>query len=205
MLRKASILLALALCTAAAAADESRKDAIFLVASEELRDPNFERTVVLVMRAAPFPGPFGVIVNRPTTIPVREALPGEKAIEAVDDKLFVGGPVAVGKLMYLFRAASAPAEGAEVVQVAEGVHLSWSPGKLKELLGRSRPTEGLRIYAGHSAWAPGQLESEVARGFWKAARVDAHTIFEIPPHLLWQELHRRLSLTPVRFVDRPLD
>lgn len=50
-------------------------DGIFLVASEELQDPNFERTVVLVTRTTPFAGPFGVIINRPIPITVAEALP----------------------------------------------------------------------------------------------------------------------------------
>ena len=195
MLRNALTVAALALCTAVVAADESRKDAIFLVAGEELRDPNFARTVVLVTRAAPFPGPFGVIVNRPTTIALKEALPDEKALEKVDDKVFAGGPVAVGKLLFAFRSASRVPEAGDIVAVADGVHLGWNPEKLKELLGRERPTEGLRIYAGHAAWAPGQLESEVSRGYWKSARVDARSIFEIPPHLLWQELHRRAALT----------
>jgi putative transcriptional regulator len=202
MFRRALAASILALAAAALAADEARKEAIFLVAGEELKDPNFERTVVLVTHAAAFPGPFGVIVNRPTTIPLKEALPDEKSVEKAQDKIYVGGPVAVGKLIYVFRSPSKPADS-DTVAVVDGVNLSWSPGKLKELLKRERPTEGLRIYAGHAAWAPGQLESEVSRGFWKSARVDARSLFETPAHLLWPELSRRASMTTARLGDVP--
>jgi putative AlgH/UPF0301 family transcriptional regulator len=113
----------------------------------------------------------------------------------------------VGKLLYIFRAAAKPADSDEIVEVASGVYLGWNAEKLKELLKRAQPTEGLRVYAGHSAWSPGQLEAEVARGAWTSAKVDVRSIFEAPAHLLWPELHRRASLTPVKMngvrVDSP--
>lgn len=163
------------------------------MAAEDLKDPNFEKSVVLVTRAPPFVGPFGVIVNRPTTILLREAFPDDKALEKLEDKIHIGGPVAVGKLMYLFKSPTKLADSEEMIEVANGVYLSWSAEKLKELLKREKPTEGMRVFAGHSAWAPGQLEAEVARGGWTSAQVDARSLFDTPPHLIWPELHRQVS------------
>ena len=48
--------------------------AILLVARGELRDPNFADSVVLVMNNLG-PAPVGLVVNRPTGIPVSHLFP----------------------------------------------------------------------------------------------------------------------------------
>src|SRR5436190_781999 len=68
MLRGLLAILVLASATAARAAD-----GIFLVASDELQDPNFEHAVVLITHNTNFVGPFGVIINRPIPITLAEA------------------------------------------------------------------------------------------------------------------------------------
>ena len=45
-----------------------------LVATPALLDPNFERTVVLVLDLDEN-GALGVVLNRPSTVPVRKVLP----------------------------------------------------------------------------------------------------------------------------------
>ena len=175
--------------------DEVRPtSSVFLVARPQLRDPNFEETVVLLTRLGP-PGPMGVIVNRETGIALARVFPEIQRIATLDDKLFFGGPVEREVLVFVFR-ASAPREGA--VEVLEGVYVSSSRELLRELLGRERPMEGLRVYAGHAAWAPGQLASEIARGDWRWTPADAKAIFERKPEALWPELNRRTSATAVR-------
>ena len=99
------------------------------------------------------------------------------------------------QLVVVFRAAVAPTEAIEVL---EGVYMSSSRELLRELLGRENPVEGLRVFAGHAGWAPGQLESEVRRADWHLATADARMIFEEKPERLWQELERRASATTVR-------
>jgi putative transcriptional regulator len=188
-------LIAALLVTATALAARASGDAVFLVAGEDLLDPNFERTVVLVTRQAGFAGPVGVIVNRPSPVTLARAFPDVKALEALPDKIHFGGPVARSRLVFVLRASSPPSDAVEVM---DGVYMSWSGELLGELLARPNPVENLRVYAGHAGWAPGQLESEVARGSWKSARPDARSIFEARPDLLWPELHRRGALTTVR-------
>lgn len=174
---------------ATAAAAQPAAPGLFLVAKDELVDPNFHQTVVLVTQA-PGAGPIGVVINRPTGVPVSKALPGVKGLENVEDTVFFGGPVARNVLAFVFRS---PEPRKEAVAVMEGVYLSFDKALLAELLARDKPMEGLRIYAGHAGWAPGQLEAEVARGFWSSARPDARAIFGSRPETLWPDLSRRAA------------
>ena len=195
-LRSMSLLLAGAACCAALAQEAPRAGALFLVADPSLADPNFDKTVVLVARHGEVAGPIGVIINRPTAIAIERAFPDAKNLAGIEDRLYVGGPVARHVFFYVLRASATPPDA---VEVTEGVYLGWNPKHLKALLERAKPLEGLRIYAGHAAWAPGQLEAEVARGFWKSARPDARSIFATRPENLWPELIRRAAATPARW------
>ena len=193
----AAFLLLLAGVVAPALAQGPRQGkAIMLVASPELRDPNFRETVVLVSGHRSVAGPIGVIINRPTKATLAKALPDIKSLADLDEKVYFGGPVMTQALFYVFRAATPPDDA---IEVAPGVYMDWGADRLKELLAREKPTEGLRIYAGHSSWAPGQLEAEVARGSWTSARPEERLIFSGKPETVWSELDRRAHATPTRF------
>jgi len=192
--------LAALFCSAVLAQDAGR--AIFLVADPGMADPNFARTVILVARHEGVSGPFGVIINRQTEIPLGRAFAGLKGLEGNQDKLFAGGPIARSVYFYVYRSETKPTDA---VQVVEGVYLGWDVDELRKLLARDKPTENLRVYAGHAGWAPGQLENEVASGAWKSARVDAASIFSLRPDTVWPEMIRRASATPVRWSPPGLD
>src|SRR5581483_629762 len=75
---------------------------------------------------------------------------------------------------FLVRAAKRPEHA---VHAFDGIYVSAERRLLLRLLGRDKPMEGLRIFAGHSGWAPGQLEAEIARGDWRLEHADAAEIF----------------------------
>ena len=204
MKRAAAAALALVGLAAPARAQDpapAPRDAILLVADPALSDPNFRETVVLVARYRGFAGPIGVVINRPSKVPLSRALPDIPALAALDDKVYLGGPVATRALFYVFHADKRPEDA---IEVAPGVYMDWGGERVRELLSREKPTEGLRVYAGHAAWSPGQLEAEVARGFWKSARPEARIIFNGKPETLWNELERRARATPVRLKKEEL-
>jgi putative transcriptional regulator len=182
-----AFLLALAIACPASAADEAKgPSAILVVARAELPDPNFRDAVVLVMNNIA-PVPAGLIVNRPTRIPVSHLFPELERLAQVDAKVYFGGPVDIESVSFLFR-ADAPPEHA--TQVLEGVYLSTNAELLRKLLGRDKPMEGLRIFAGYAGWGPGQLQAEIERGDWKLAPADARAIFEAKPEHPWPEPSR---------------
>ena len=190
------LLLALLLAAAGlpAAGDDAPAASVFLVAREELPDPNFENTVVLITQYGP-QGAMGVIVNRPTNIPMSVAFPDIKRLTRSGDRIHFGGPVSRSTMTYLFRSTKAPKDGLEVM---EGVYMSGNLDVLKELLAQDKSAESLRVFAGYAGWAPGQLEHEISRGDWRYFKAEARSLFERRPEGLWPELNRRANATTTR-------
>jgi putative transcriptional regulator len=180
--RKVLNLLAAALCalllplgawSPIAGADAHPLTAIFLLARGELTDADFADSVVLVMNNLG-PAPVGVIINRPTEMPVSRLFPDVKRLEQLPDKVYFGGPVEFGSVWFLFRGGPSQEHA---IQAFEDIYLSANRELLRQLLSRDKPMEGLRIFVGHSGWAPGQLEAEIAHGAWTLEHARADTIF----------------------------
>ncbi len=170
-----AVLVGLAGATSATAAgDPKPSDTLLLVARPALPDPNFAGSVVLVSNSLG-PAPIGIIVNRPTRIPVARLFPDLPALAQLEDRIYYGGPVATTSVTFLVRADTPPARA---TRIQEGLYLSADRRLLRSLLARDTPMAGLRIFAGYSGWSPGQLEAEIARGDWKSEPADTASIFD---------------------------
>ena len=131
-----------------------------LVANPALRDPNFDRTVVLVLEHHD-EGAVGVVLNRPSETSVHEVLPGWAGLAADPAVVFVGGPVAPGSAIALGcgRVAAGDGEGFTVVLGDVGVlDLSREPD--------GTVVDDVRVFSGYAGWGPGQLEGEIDAGGW---------------------------------------
>ena len=178
-----AILLLFGISWPTSADDTKPLTTILLVARAELADSNYKDSVVLVMNNIG-PAPAGVIINRPTRIAVSRLFPDLERLAQLDDKLYFGGPVETALVSFLFRADTPPEHA---TQVLDGVHFSTNGELLRKLLGRDKPMDGLRIFIGHSGWAPGQLEAEIARGDWALAPAETDTIFDRKSEHPWPE------------------
>ena len=181
----------------ACAGDAVLANGVFLVAKPELLDPNFRETVVLITEPEVGGGPMGVIVNRPLDVRLTDALPGFPEVPARLDQLYGGGPVAPNQLLLLVRSAWAPARS---LQVLADVYLSGDAELLQSIARGAARVESWRVYAGYSGWAPGQLQSEIARGGWYVVPADADVIFAEQPANVWPELIKRIATRSTRAV-----
>ncbi|HZT82617.1 MAG TPA: YqgE/AlgH family protein [Gemmataceae bacterium] len=151
----------------------------FLVARPLLRDPNFARTVVLLL-AHNDDGAFGLVVNQPADVP---GLPWP---------LFSGGPCPAPGLILLHGypewVEAGEAEAGAAQTVAPGVFLGDASclEKANELSddGAAR----FRVFRGYSGWGGGQLEGELAAGAWAVVPATAELVFDTPPDELWDRL-----------------
>ena len=160
----------------------------FLVAARHLDDPNFAKTVVLIVQHTSV-GSLGVIVNRPTGIPVSEAIKALSEFADQDHKLYFGGPVSPQAMNYVTRRAP-PGPSMEL---ATDVHLGGSRDDLRTLLREGLSKRELRIFGGYAGWSPGQLRTEQARGDWHRVPASADQVFAANPHRVWSELIDRLE------------
>lgn len=156
----------------------------FLVASRGLLDPNFSRTVVLLVDYSE-EGAIGVILNRPTEIKLNEMVTDMEKLQDRPETVWVGGPVAHWQVMLLVRSES-DLEGAE--RVFEDIHFTASRLVLEEIV---ESDTDFRSYAGYAGWSPGQLDGEIERGGWHVLPGDVEMVFDAEPHELWFELIQR--------------
>ena len=164
------------------------KVGIFLVAKKEILDPNFRETVVLVR---PIPGgAIGVIINRPTDIPLGKLFPDDPVLKESDNNVYIGGPVYPRSLVFIFRSNE---QLRLTLHMMDDIYLGLSLDLLQELLSNPQPPGRLKVYAGHSGWGQGQLQNEIERGDWYVVPADAGVIFEMEPEKIWPELIKRAT------------
>jgi putative transcriptional regulator len=163
-----------------------------LVAARDLPDPNFNDSVVLLAEYGET-GAMGVIVNRPTDLPIARVLGDLKAAQGRNDAVYFGGPVSTNGLVALARSKSAIGDSRRVL---EDVHLVTSRESLEALIASGTKRDRLRTYLGYAGWGPGQLERETAAGSWHVLPADAELVFDPEPEALW----RRLIQSTERFI-----
>lgn len=165
-----------------------------LVANRDLRDPNFSRTVVLLVRYSAR-GTLGFIINRPTSVELSEVLPSVEE-PGGGSPVFEGGPVARDLLQAVVRSSAQPPDADRVFGE---IYYGRSSELVQWLLGEGKAKSSFRAYAGHAGWAPGQLENEVRRGDWYIVPTDAETVLDAEPGTLWRRLIPR---DPSRSAER---
>lgn len=155
-----------------------------LVAAPNLIDPNFRRTVLLVLEHTD-DGALGVVLNRPTGLIVQDALPADVLTAFDGDELvFEGGPVDPESVIVLgqFRERFAPQSG----KIALGTVRVVEPDSDFTTLA-SRVHE-LRVFGGYAGWAAGQLEDEIAEDAWIDCTCEPGDVFTDSPDVLWHDV-----------------
>jgi putative transcriptional regulator len=169
------------------------------VATPALEEPNFARTIVLLLEHGD-EGAFGLVLNRPSDVPLGEAVPAWISTASAPAVMFVGGPVGPDQAIGLARVA--------VVEAVEGcaplfgdlatVDLARQPGGI--------PVEELRVFVGYAGWGAGQLEGEIATGSWFVVDADAGADPFFPrPDDLWRVVLARQPDRLAWFANFPGD
>ena len=158
---------------------------VFLVAEPHMEGPYFPNSVVLLL-GYDETGAFGVIVNRPTNIPLAAIVPDIKGVEKLKGNMFVGGPVSRNTPLMLLRTDNKPDK--LDTSVMEGVYYVTQHKYMVEIIEKMKPEDMVRVYAGHAGWHSGQLEAEVERGGWVVLQADPYTIFDKDPATIWDDL-----------------
>lgn len=161
-----------------------------LVASPEIGDPRFDRTVVLLVRHDKS-GALGIIINRPV-----DDRPLASLLEAIGEEatgiegrvlLFAGGPVQpeIGFIVH-----SADYHRAGTLDIDGHLAMTSTHEILSDIAHKKGPAKTL-IAFGYSGWGPGQLENEIAQHGWFTAPADPKLIFDDDREKVWQDAMAR--------------
>ena len=153
-----------------------------LIAGPGLEDPNFHRTVVLIGEHGE-EGAMGVVLNRPTSMSVGEAVP--PLAELGDGVVHVGGPVQPQAIVVLGDFSEPERAGVLVFGT-----IGFLPGELEDPddVGELRRA---RVFAGYAGWGPGQLEQELGESAWIVEPARPDDVFAADSDGLWSAVLRR--------------
>jgi putative transcriptional regulator len=149
-----------------------------LLASPALRDPHFARTVVLVSLHSE-EGAMGLVLNRPSTMRVSEAVPQLESAVGDAEHVYVGGPVQPTSIVFLAEFLDPSPAGLLVLGRIGFPAPDAGVEELIEATGRGR------VFAGYAGWTEGQLDAEVEQGDWIAQAALPEDVFTQGPEELW--------------------
>lgn len=169
-----------------------------LVAGPALLDPNFWRTVVLIVEHSE-EGALGLVLNRPSETNVGEAVPQLGELLDPGERLFIGGPVQPSAVIVLAQFED-PTDAALLAFDDVGV---LGTGSTPE-----EPTAGVRAgraFLGHAGWGAGQLDGELERGDWilEPARLEDAFADQAPG--LWSDVLTRKGGSYALVARMPAD
>jgi putative transcriptional regulator len=169
-----------------------------LLASPALRDPNFERTVVLIGVHSD-EGAMGLVLNRPSDVTIGEAAPQLEDAVGESDPVYVGGPLQPSSIVFLAEFQDPSPAGLLVIG---RIGFPAPDAGIAEL---SQATERVRVFAGFAGWGEGQLEAELAQGDWIAHTALPEDVFTDVPEQLWSTVLTRKGGSYALVARMPLD
>lgn len=170
---------------------------MLLIAVPQLLDPNFKRSVVLILHHDK-EGAFGLVVNDPLNISLpdfanSQQIPCHRG--CILQSVYCGGPVEPYRGWILHE----DPELIEKQEVGGDLYVSGSNESLKICLeGGKQP---FRFLLGYAGWGPTQLEKELEEGSWIVSPVDTKYIFLKNPQDIWDAMLHDLGIDPASLVQ----
>jgi putative AlgH/UPF0301 family transcriptional regulator len=167
-----------------------------LVMERKAPDPAFAESVILLIRYRA-DGVMGLMLNRAAGVSLSR-LRELDGTSNRSDPVYVGGPVELGAVTALTRAANAPSDGDHVGADLYAVRTKQA---IETVLKASKGPDDIRIYLGYCGWTLPQLQNEVAYGSWRIFDHGERFAFDSTPATLWERL---IEQAEVRLAFEPL-
>lgn len=173
----------------------------FLVASPQLKDPFFKKTVIFVLEHAHEEGTFGIIMNRVADIALPDVFAeldiplSEELEQSRLPKVIEGGPV-TPELGWVIHSIDWTSEKTKIFNDAIGVTASMEI--LQDIAKGNGPAK-FRFCLGYSGWGPKQLMKEIQIGSWLHLPFSTDLFFDTRQEELWQTAVSKLGIDPAYF------
>lgn len=169
-----------------------------LVATDKLDGQiDFERTVILLLRVGsnkPREGPFGVILNRPTSQTINNLEPENRTLADVfgNCPYFYGGPLE-SELFLLTQEGGSHKQFAEIIPGISHIGLGGLQHAARLLKDGTVTVNDFRFYVGYAGWGFEQLMNEIASGYWHVAACSTSLLRLTSSDRLWQKTLRLMG------------
>jgi putative transcriptional regulator len=189
--------------------DQSLSLPWLLVATPQLLDPNFKKSVVLIVEHSP-QGSLGFILNRPVQASLADLVTTTNVDVPENVPVWYAGPIDRGSGIILQdrtvvdkRSAGNPISlslsSSETALTDLVDHSRRRMSELKTAMPGDPPPDVLypfRFLVGHSGWGPGQLSGELRAGAWIQAQASWSLLFNTKWGSIWDEALGMLGASP---------
>ena len=170
---------------------------MMLIAVPQLVDPNFKRSVVLILHHDE-DGAFGLVVNDPTPLSLKDFANTQKMachLKHRRQPVFCGGPVEPYRGWILHQLTDLE----EKQEINSGLFVSGSNETLKKVLEEAK--KPFRFLLGYAGWGPHQLEKEMEEGSWITTPVDPKYIFMDKSEDIWDAMLHDMGVDPASLAQ----
>jgi putative transcriptional regulator len=172
---------------------------MLLIAEPFLKDPNFQRTVVLLCEHETT-GSFGITINRVLDEKVTNFLEG---IGNHELPLFEGGPVGLDQLHFLHRL---PFQIPGGKKIAENIFWGGDLDAAKYLINSGKVgNDAIRFFIGYAGWESGQLKQEMKEKSWLTVQATEEIVFLNDARSMWKAAVKALGDGYIEMINYPLD
>ena len=178
---------------------EAPSSGILLISDPFLKDPNFQRTVILLCEHM-VEGSFGFVLNKPHKGVVGDYVAD---LDGCQFPVFKGGPVQKDSIHFIHRCP----DQLGGVEIIDGIY--WG-GDFVEVIKGIKAEEidqtEIRFFIGYSGWAAGQLSDELSENTWIVceSKIDSE-VLQNTSEELWRTLLKNMGGEFKVIANYPLD
>lgn len=133
-----------------------------LISEPLIEDKYFSRSAILVLDEPEGGGHFGLILNKPTEMTLKDLMPEWE--EGVKVPIFCGGPVDLQRMFLLHTLGETLGSNTEILP---GLYVGADLDKIIDYIEDGGEVDGkLRFFLGYCGWSPGQLAAEINGRTW---------------------------------------
>lgn len=158
-----------------------------LISDPFLLDPNFSRTVILMVKHNE-EGSLGFVLNDESKFSISEVVDDFPAFET---NVFLGGPVGTESLFFIHTRNDIISEGIEVIN---GLYWGGDFDELKNAISENKiKKEELIFFVGYSGWDKEQLDRELKEKSWIIADITTEEVMLQTGKYLWNSKLKKLG------------
>jgi len=171
-----------------------------LISEPFLGDPNFSRSVILLLEYSKENGAIGFVLNKPTDLNMSDMIE-EYPIDSF--RYHYGGPVKPENVFFLHTLGDSIDHSQQIIP---GL---WWGGDFDQITSLIKsgtvPQREVKFFGGYSGWAAQQLEDELLERSWILSSMSTEQIMKEDIDELWRESLKSLGKKFSIIADFPED